>query len=215
MAAGARGVRFAFHCWKFVIVTLVLCAIVTVAAIAMRQLASDTPEIRQLHDDWVVRHQPGAFERYTDALDNTAARFGTFVGLGAMGLGGIAMMSVAVCFAVMLYKLWQQVQDGKARATPGQALGYLFVPFFSFYWIFVVTKGLAEELNRCARQHNLDIKPASIGLMLTYCILTLAAIVPLLGILAVVINLGVGIAAFGSATKVAVALAEDRDRNTV
>ena len=132
-----------------------------------------------------------------------------------MGLGGIAMLSMAVCFAVMLYKLWEQVQDGKARCTPGQAIGYLFIPFFIFYWVFVATKGLAEELNRCARRRNLDVKPASTGLMLAYCMLSFAAIVPFLGILAVVINLGVGIAAFGSATNVALALAEERDGNTV
>ncbi len=190
----AREVQFAFRCWKFSIIALVLCAILTVAGIVLRIVA---------------------FELYKDASNNPTERFGSLVAVGGLGLSGIAVMCVAISFAVLLFKLWQQVQDGKARTTPGKALGYLFIPFFNLYWIFVVTKGLAEELNRCASQQNLHIKPASTGLMLAYCLLSFAAIVPLLGILAVVINLGIGIAAFGSATRVAVALAEERDGNTM
>jgi hypothetical protein len=120
--------------------------------------------------------------------------------------GGISGLPLSFC--VLLYKLWEQVQDGAARTTAGKAVGFLFIPFFNFYWAFVALPGLADELNRCARRRPLDIAPASRGLFVTYCILCFAALVPYLGILVALAALGVAVAAFRSATRVALALAE-------
>jgi hypothetical protein len=116
------------------------------------------------------------------------------------------MTGQAVAFGVMVYRLWAQVQDGQARTTPGKALGYLFIPFYNFYWAFVALPGLAEELNRCLRNRGLSVKPASPKLMIAYCVLCIVGAVPLIGLLTVPVTLGVAVAAFGGATRVSEAL---------
>jgi hypothetical protein len=122
----------------------------------------------------------------------------------AFSVAVIPAASVSLC--VLLFKLWHQVQDGAARATPGKAMGLLFVPVFNLYWMFVAFPGLAAELNRCASRRALNVKPASRGLMVTYCVLCFVAAVPFLGVLAALVNVGVGLLALRSATRVGVAL---------
>ena len=54
---------------------------------------------------------------------------------------------------VLLYKFWQIVQDGFASTTPGAAIGFIFIPYFNFYWIFRALYGLAKDLNRYIERH--------------------------------------------------------------
>jgi hypothetical protein len=54
---------------------------------------------------------------------------------------------------ILLFQFWKQVQDGNARTTPGKAIGFLFIPFYNLYWIFVAYWGLAKELKRYIFAH--------------------------------------------------------------
>lgn len=65
----------------------------------------------------------------------------------------IPMLAGSILMFVLLYKLWSVVQDGQAATTPGKAVGFLFIPFFNFYWIFQAFWGLAKDLNRYIKQH--------------------------------------------------------------
>ena len=73
---------------------------------------------------------------------------GMVVGIPMMIIGGIA-------YYRLLYQLWCTVQDGRAAATPGNAIGLLFVPLFGLYWQFVAFWGLSKDLNRVSREYNL------------------------------------------------------------
>ena len=55
-----------------------------------------------------------------------------------------------VLSCIVHYKCWKAVPKEIARTTPGKAVGFLFIPFFNFYWAFVSYQGLAEDLN-CAK----------------------------------------------------------------
>jgi len=55
-----------------------------------------------------------------------------------------------VLSCIVHYKCWKAVPKEIARTTPGKAIGFLFIPFFNFYWAFVSYMGLAEDLN-CAK----------------------------------------------------------------
>jgi hypothetical protein len=76
----------------------------------------------------------------------------------AATLGASFMLLVAVLYGcliagsivglVHLYRAWYCLQPGGARATPGQAVGFLFIPFFNLYWYFIAYKGLADDWNR-------------------------------------------------------------------
>ena len=48
---------------------------------------------------------------------------------------------------LILHKLWSLIPAHKAKTTPDKAVGFLFVPFFNFYWNFVAIHGLAKALN--------------------------------------------------------------------
>lgn len=107
------------------------------------------------------------------------------------GLGLLVALAGAVCLLISFifglighYRVWNSIQDGQQRTNPGFAVGFLFIPFFNFYWMFVSYVGLAKNLRAYGERHNINVPPVSEGLATTTCILgictTLAAI-PVLG----------------------------------
>ena len=60
------------------------------------------------------------------------------------GIGGIAR---AVFFCMLLYKYWNLVQTEPSSMTPGKAVGFLFIPVFGLYWMFVSIWGLGKAFN--------------------------------------------------------------------
>lgn len=59
-----------------------------------------------------------------------------------------------VLSCIVHYKCWKAVPKEIARTTPGKAVGFLFIPFFNFYWAFVSCMGLAEDLNKAKGGKN-------------------------------------------------------------
>ena len=76
---------------------------------------------------------------------------------------------------VLCHKAWKSIQDGHARTTPGRAIGLLFVPFYSFYWIFQCGWGFAKDYNQYVVRHSLSARQLPEGLFLAFCLL---AVVP-------------------------------------
>lgn len=102
------------------------------------------------------------------------------------GISAIASMVLAY---VILYRCWALIQDGYARTTPGKAVGFLFIPFYNFYWIFQAFAGFSKDGNAFIARHNLPIQRMDEGLSTAYCVLTLTCLVPYL-------NFVTGIAVF-------------------
>ncbi len=95
-----------------------------------------------------------------------------------------------VILMILVYKMWDAIQDGPARTTPGKAVGFLFIPFFGLYWIFQAYWGWAVDYNTYVQEKALQGAPKMPeGLALTLCILTLAAIVPVIGVLISLANI--------------------------
>ena len=103
---------------------------------------------------------------------------------------GLASYIVGIVFYyMMLYRAWSAIQDmprGMPRTTPGKAVGFLFIPFFNFYWIFVGIYGLAQDYNRYIAEKKYDLPRMSEGLFMASCVLRLCSMVPYLGILVAV-----------------------------
>jgi len=64
------------------------------------------------------------------------------------------LVPAIVLSCIVHYKCWKAVPTEIARTTPGKAVGFLFIPFFSFYWAFVSYQGLAEDLNKAKGGKN-------------------------------------------------------------
>jgi hypothetical protein len=80
-------------------------------------------------------------------------------------LASLAAFQFLVVYIVyqflLLAKMWGAIQDGHARATPGKAIGFLFIPFFNIYWIFVAWGGFPSDYNKLVARHRLPIAPLS------------------------------------------------------
>jgi hypothetical protein len=96
---------------------------------------------------------------------------------------GFCTLWTAVIFAIVVYRMWAQIQDGHARTTPGQAVGFLFIPFFNLYWMFVAMYGLSKDINAYIDRHRLPVRPVSEGLGLTNVIMLVLSLVPFVGLL--------------------------------
>ncbi len=89
----------------------------------------------------------------------------TEIGGGIAVLILIALAGASVIFAgiyayVILFRAWYCLQPGGARTTPGAAVGFLFVPIYSLYWVFVAYGGWAKDWNRIrASYQNLRTTP--------------------------------------------------------
>lgn len=76
-----------------------------------------------------------------------------------LGLGVLCSMICGIYQYILLYRAWHCLQYGAPRSTPGKAIGFLFIPFFNFYWMFVAFGGLAKDWNRIAQSYS-DLKTA-------------------------------------------------------
>ena len=69
-------------------------------------------------------------------------------------LGFLFVVVAFVAAMVWLHKAWSSVPDQMRYTdagrwiTPGQAVGYNFIPFYHLYWVFVSNLGLCEAINR-------------------------------------------------------------------
>lgn len=74
--------------------------------------------------------------------------------LALVGIGALFLVLAPIGALTWLYKAWSSVppdmrctEQGK-WVTPGQAIGFLFIPLFNLYWIFIANVGLCEAINR-------------------------------------------------------------------
>jgi hypothetical protein len=80
---------------------------------------------------------------------------------------------------VVIYKMWASIRDGQqTRTTPGKAIGFLFIPVFSIYWIFQVWGGFPTDYNRYIEERGLPLPRLSGGLHVAYPVLLLLSAIP-------------------------------------
>ncbi|MFA5259818.1 MAG: hypothetical protein WC450_01160 [Candidatus Omnitrophota bacterium] len=84
-------------------------------------------------------------------------------------LGSLGLLAAAICLAVRLHRLWAFVIDASLAsglkpsiASPGIAVGRLFIPVYQFYWIFVCLRGLSKDLSALAAQSGLSVRVSTV-----------------------------------------------------
>lgn len=122
---------------------------------------------------------------------------GNFPNLSGLGIEALAIGILLALFCIaadifglvmvyiLLYRAWESIQDGNARTTPGKAVGFSFIPFYNFYWIFQAWYGFAQDYNSYIERHAVTASKLDKGLFLTYCILGVCSAIPYLGYLAI------------------------------
>jgi hypothetical protein len=118
-------------------------------------------------------------------------------------VGVIVMLLSGVFFCINLYRAWACVQSGGVQVTPGKAIGFMFIPFFNLYWVFVAINGLPKDWNRVVSSYE-DLKTApklSETTFLLYCIGMFFAPLALIMIFPMMSQLCKGINFFASRQK--------------
>lgn len=139
-----------------------------------------------LKNFWVVSIVSGLILGYLLTFAGTVnirEDFGPIVLL--VGLALFAYGFVMEC--VVLHRMWTTIQYGRPRATPNKAIGFLFIPFFNWYWVFQAFWGWAVDYNRSAKECGLDLPQAPEGLALAVSILILLSGLPVVGIVCFVL----------------------------
>jgi hypothetical protein len=99
-------------------------------------------------------------------------------------LGCAAILFGATIWYLLLYRAWAVIQDGKASTTPEKAVGFIFIPFYNFYWIFKAWYGFAQDYNHYLERYALNAPKLEESLFLAFCILFICGMVPFLNYLA-------------------------------
>ncbi len=139
----------------------------------------------------IVPHQPKEFKDLYDQLLKFSIPVAVvgLVGEAIPGINIFAFLCALVLFLVLssmfLYKAWDLIQDGRARTTPGKAVGFRFIPFYGFYWEFVAVKGLVQDITAYARARRIAVGRISETMAVWCCVFNILAgvlgFVPILG----------------------------------
>ena len=103
-----------------------------------------------------------------------------------VAIGYLPMIYAMVIMYVLIYKIWAAIQGPTARTTPGKAVGFMFIPFFNYYWIFQVIWGWAKDYNALIAQRGISGPRAPEGLGLATCII---AIIPCVSVITPILML--------------------------
>ncbi|HUS68403.1 MAG TPA: hypothetical protein VMZ28_27905 [Kofleriaceae bacterium] len=85
----------------------------------------------------------------------------------------------AIFLWVLLYKAWAAIQDGHARTTPGKAVGFLFIPIFNIYWLFIAIGSWGKGFNAFAERQGIQHR-APAGLFMLHCVCSFIPFVSLI-----------------------------------
>lgn len=99
-----------------------------------------------------------------------------------LSLIAFPLMILQLIFTSILhYQLWDAVPVSSRSTSPGKAVGFLFIPFFNFYWYFPSYVGLSKSIEKATG------KPAADGLAVTYAVMSVlgwfVGVIPYLGFL--------------------------------
>ncbi len=99
----------------------------------------------------------------------------------------LPMFVLGIVQMIFIYKMWNAINDGQTKPTPGAALGFLFIPFFSLYWIFVVWGAWPTRYNAYIQRQRIQAQPVGQGLFIAAL---LCGWIPLVGLVLWAIVLG-------------------------
>lgn len=107
---------------------------------------------------------------------------GWLIALGFIGLAWLVALVVMVVFAcILLYRYWVVIAEYGARTTPGKAVGFLFIPLFNLYWMFVAYHGLAKDIDSYLDKNRSSRAPRpTTGFILVTMIVGLLTFVPVI-----------------------------------
>lgn len=101
------------------------------------------------------------------AASSSAGGSAETAGAASLGIGvlisfllGVACsITSTILFYINIYRAWFCLQAGGPQTTPGKAVGFLFIPLFNLYWVFIAINSLPKNWNRIVSSYE-DLKAA-------------------------------------------------------
>jgi hypothetical protein len=136
------------------------------------------------------------------------------VGAVTVILGSLALIAAVALFVVQIYKAWNQIQDGHPLTSAERAVGFLFIPFFNLYWLFVAVYGLAWEVHHAVVRRRLFPRlgpfPVSPGLALCCSIVMIGNVIPIVDFVTIPVSLVLLLILMNSVKHASMGIAADR-----
>lgn len=112
-------------------------------------------------------------------------------------VGGLATLAFLIVYIISFCKLhyrhWTVAieRTGFSDHTPGQAVGFLFIPLFNIYWMFPSYQKLAELLQRILAEDKYEGRGPVVnpGTSTAMCVLNIVSIIPYIGYLVSLVNI--------------------------
>jgi hypothetical protein len=109
------------------------------------------------------------------------------VGIALVILGAILLIVAVIYLIVMVYRVWQftihqsqRYQLKPSIESPGKAVGFLFIPFFNLYWMFIVYGKLPKDINAiCVARGEAASIPDGLGIAVA--VLSVMSLIPFVG----------------------------------
>lgn len=102
---------------------------------------------------------------------------GTIIFVSFLMSAMVLMILAIIYYCIFIYQMWSAINDGTTRPKPGQAVGFLFIPYFNLGWIFIAISKFPYEYNRYIARHNLPMSPMKKGIHIALPIVDLAWII--------------------------------------
>ena len=101
------------------------------------------------------------------AMQDDTGQVIALVGGILLGLWYLLLFGYAITNMIWLYQFWSWIPPEqrhtpmwKKYISPGTAIGFMFIPYFNIYWMFVVNLGIAEIWERMRFQYPSRLGPA-------------------------------------------------------
>jgi hypothetical protein len=96
-------------------------------------------------------------------IDEIVQPAGLAVAMVTVGVIGYLqfMLVHMISLLVLVYTIWDALQDGVTDVSPGKAVGFLFIPVYNLYWLFRVWAGYPTDYNQYLERHRLAAPPLS------------------------------------------------------
>jgi hypothetical protein len=98
------------------------------------------------------------------------------------GLVFVPLACLGFLMCTVIYRMWKAIADAQTKPTPGQAVGYMFIPFYNLYWMFRAISGYPDQYNEYVRRHGLDVPRLGDGVFSAYPFFLLASCIPAVGV---------------------------------
>lgn len=110
-------------------------------------------------------------------IDGVLMRFDDNVMVIALVVAGLAYFQFLVIATIynfaILAKMWGSIQDGATPISVGKAIGFLFIPIFSVYWIFRAWGSFPTEYNNYLDRNGLNAPKLSAGAFVFFPVMML------------------------------------------